>query len=137
MTLIRGSTSQKFIQDIGDCLRKERVWRHPRHGLHTYMQDFIADLGPAYGFTGVREYRVDHPFPPFNSNGYIDVAWLEDGVPFIVFELDSHFKKKSLAKLLCCPAPSKFWIFIGHPGRTRTWARFADVPDEVQVVVFD
>ena len=84
----------------------EYISHKPRPIMHSSLQNYIWELGKEYKFFSQSEFYE-------SSGGRIDVVWFhpdDSKKPYIIFEIDSSFRKKSFKKLCDEEAEIKFWV---------------------------
>lgn len=83
---------------------------------HNTIQKEVKELSKKYNYIGVKEYET--PYTSYKTNmsrnGRIDVVWKDDnGNIFLVFEVDSSARPKSIIKLLNQNSKIKIWLWYG------------------------
>lgn len=93
--MLNTASDQKFI----DKFTKQKA--------HNKIQRSIKELSKKYGCIGKTEVKV---------GGALDVAWFNknDNNFVAIFEIDSCYRKKSIAKLISTKSLYKFWVYYGR-----------------------
>lgn len=88
--------------------------------FHTRVQRNVSSAAVRHGCSGAREYpiaynAVDRHGRSLEVYGLIDVVWYRASEIVAAIEIDSCFRKNSIAKLMASDAKYKFWICYGNP----------------------